>query len=84
MEHGDRVAFSRGPAGDTAELRGDCPKSILGVLDAVSLARNMTRIALVNEILGEWTAKKAHEAMLVHRVTTGNPAAAESRGGHPS
>jgi hypothetical protein len=87
-EHGREVmaqqdaqpaAFSRGPSGTTAELRGDCPREILNVLDAVSLARNKTRIALVNEILGAWAEKVTHEAMLVSRVAAGNPPLAEAR-----
>lgn len=77
----DRVAFSRGPAGSTAELRGDCPREIIDVLDAVAVARDTTRIALVNGILGEWAKKVTHEATLVHRVVGGNPQPADRRGG---
>lgn len=36
------------------ELRGPCPKRVVDLLDAVSLARSRTRMQLVNEILSEW------------------------------
>lgn len=70
--------FARGI--DTVELRGDCPREIVDVLDAVSMARNKTRTQLVNEILGAWAEKALHEAMLVCRVRPVNPQRAESSG----
>ena len=65
----------------TAELRGDCPRKIIDVLDAVSMARDQTRIALVNEILGAWAKKVLHESSLVHKIAGINPVSTESGGG---
>lgn len=81
MALNDRAPPRRGPQGDVAELRGDCPRQTLQVLDAVAIARDLTRIALVNEILGEWAAKKLHESMLIQRVTGANPQEVEAVGG---
>ena len=65
------------------DSRGDVPRSTLDVLDAVSIARGYpSRMALVNEILGNWADKVVHESSLVQRVIAGNPHAAEPRGGH--
>lgn len=66
--------------GPVTELRGNCPRLIVDVLDAVSQARGTTRTDLVNELLGEWAEKQLHEASLIHRVTRGNPLVAESFG----
>jgi hypothetical protein len=59
------------------ELRGMCPREVVDVLDAVSVAKGLTRTDLVNRILLDWAKRKHHEAMLVHRVTRGNPPAAD-------
>lgn len=53
---------------DTDELRGQTPKPILAVLDAVSIARRKSRIALVNEILAEWAMQAESEAVAITRV----------------
>lgn len=63
------------------ELRGDCPREIVDVLDAVAIARDVTRIELVNTILRKWARERSHEAMLVARVTRGQSALADERGG---
>lgn len=65
---------------ETAELRQLCPRQGLNMLDAVSMARQQTRTDLVNEILGEWAAKRLHESMMVHRVAGFNPSGSESVG----
>lgn len=57
----------------SVELRGDCPREIVDVLDAISQARRQTRGQLVNEILAAWVDQKRHELMMVERVTRGNP-----------
>lgn len=75
------IAFARSTDSNTTELRGECPKQTINVLDAVSMARDLTRTALVNEILGEWAAKKLHESILIQRITGGNPTGAEASGG---
>lgn len=77
----DIPAFARSEA-NTTELRGDCPRHTVNVLDAVSLARNINRNALVNEILGKWAKERAHEASLVQKLAGFNPDTAESSGVH--
>lgn len=74
-----QTAFARGESNHT-ELRGECPRTTVNVLDAVSIARDMTRTALVNEILGDWAKKKAHEAMMIHKLGGINPATADTAG----
>lgn len=75
----DTPAFSRQRSSDgqTTELRGDTPLLYAQVLDAVATARRTNRTALVNQILGDWVRQQLHEASLVHRVTRGNPDAAD-------
>lgn len=76
----DRPQFAR--RGDsTTELRGECPRQVVNVLDAVSMARDKTRTALVNEILGAWAEKVLHETNLVQRIAGGNPTQPEADGG---
>jgi hypothetical protein len=75
----ERPAFARGGT-ETVELRGECPRQIVNVLDAVSMARDKTRTALVNEILGAWADKVLHESMLVHRIAGVNPALPDATG----
>jgi hypothetical protein len=81
--HLERPALARSSGGEQlGELRQDCPRWILNVLDAVSMARgDKARTALVVEILGEYAKRKSHEAMLIHRLSGGNPQTAETHGG---
>ena len=55
------------------ELRGEYPKDLIDVIDAVSAAKRISRTELVGLVLAEWAEKKVHEATLIHRVTRGNP-----------
>jgi hypothetical protein len=76
-------AFARGEL--TAELRGECPRWILSVLDAVVMARGgqsagVHRATIVNEVLTEWAEKKRHEAMLVHRLAGVHPTDSDAGG----
>jgi hypothetical protein len=76
-------AFARGGTELTTELRGECPRWIVEVIDAVALARggpgaNIHRATIVNEVLAEWAEKKRHEAMLVHRIAGFNPTGSDS------
>jgi hypothetical protein len=73
----NRPAFARG---SKKELRQDIDVEILNVLDAVSLARDMTRAELVNEVLGTYTQQRVLESTLIERVTRGNPHAADRAG----
>ena len=66
-------------AGDWIELRGDIPRDVADVLDAVSMANSCSRIDVVNEILHEWASERVHEASVIMRVTRGNPPAGEAR-----
>ena len=66
---------------NTVELRGDSPEEVVSVIDAISLARRMNRMQLVNEILSEWVRQKLHETTLVQRVMRSNPAQAEATPG---
>lgn len=67
-------------SGPMTELRGQCPRLVIDVLDAVSQARGLSRTDLVNELLGEWAARQLHEASLIHRVTRSNPDVADLLG----
>lgn len=57
----------------TVELRGPCPRDIVDVIDAISSARDMDRMALVVEVLRDWARGRLHEATVLARVTRGNP-----------
>lgn len=59
------------------ELRGDCPRVTVDVLDALCRAQDKSRTELVNEILNGWAKQKLIEASLIARVTRGNPDVAE-------
>ena len=65
------------PSDDAVELRGPCPRAIVDVLDAVSASRNLTRMQLVNEVLGEYARQRRHEWMVAARVLRLNPAGVE-------
>jgi hypothetical protein len=53
---------------DVVELRGLAPRKTVDVLDAVALARKVSRTDIVNEVLAEWAADRVHESKLVLRV----------------
>lgn len=71
---------SRGADRLTVELRGQCPREVVDVLDAVALARDIERTELVNEVLKEYAARMVHLANVVSRVTRGNPALSDING----
>jgi hypothetical protein len=75
-----RPAFARG---GKRELRQDVDAEVLQVLDAVSLARDITRAELVSEILGRYAKQRLHERMLIDRLLRSNPADADASG-HPA
>lgn len=62
---------------DSAELRTDCPKSVIDILDAVSLAQRLTRGQLVVRVLSEWADQRHREASLIARLVRINPSDAE-------
>jgi hypothetical protein len=83
MEQGQQAASfarARNPDSSTVEVRVDMRKETVLWLDAMSMAEDRTRGALINEILGEWAAKQAHVHMVVNRVVGSNPSAVESAG----
>lgn len=73
-------AFSRSGR-VTVELRQQVAKETIDTLDAVSLARDMDRYELVEEVLGKWAAERRHEATLIANVMRGNGDGPESGGG---
>lgn len=64
----------------TTELRGPASKSTVDVIDAYSMARRMSRMELVNQILTEWVETRLHETSVVLSVSRGNPDLTEKLG----
>lgn len=60
------------PGDPFVELRGQAPRLIVDVLDAVSASRRISRWELVNEILEHYADDRMREATAVLRVTTGS------------
>lgn len=67
-------------AAENVELRGLCPRETVDILDAVCIARDMTRTDLVNQILGAWSTKVRHESTLVMRIVGSNPSISDADG----
>lgn len=55
------------------ELRGNCPREVVDVVDGWSQAKGMTRTAAVNLILHDWALKTLREHSVFSRVVKGNP-----------
>lgn len=55
------------------ELRGQCPREIIDVIDAWSAAKRINRMEAVNVILRSWAKNKVREHTIFARVTRGNP-----------
>lgn len=68
MANEDNTGSSSMASSETAEVRGPCAKDTVDVLDAISMARGLTRMQLVNEILGEWARMRRHELNVVSKV----------------
>ena len=60
---------------DTVEIRFEVPRELLVTLDAYCQARNMSKTAVMTELLSEWSAMKAHEWTLGCRMLGINPLA---------
>lgn len=60
------------------ELRGMAPRDLIDVLDAVSVARRISRTELVVEVLRAWANERIHEATVIARVAGINPAPTET------
>lgn len=52
------------------ELRGQAPRTLVDVLDAVSSHRRVSRWDLITEILEHWADDKMAETTAILRVTT--------------
>ncbi len=57
------------PETASVELRGQAPREIVDMLDAISTHRRITRWELLIELLSEWRDDKEREAVVVARVT---------------
>jgi hypothetical protein len=66
----------------TVELRGECPRHTVDMLDAVSMAENTTRTALVNKILQRWEEEERHKHSIVARVLHIKAVDTDAPGGH--
>ena len=62
------------------ELRGPCPRETLDIIDAVSMARGLSRMELVNSVLAKYCVDVVREANMVYRVARGNPALRDASG----
>ena len=60
------------------ELRGDIPRELIDVIDAVAMAEKSNRMTVVRKILGEWVEEQVHRSTLILRIRRGNGNAAES------
>lgn len=62
---------------DTVELRGEIPRELADVIDAVSIAEGRSRVQQVIVVLGEWADKQRRISTILHQVTRGNPPRAD-------
>ena len=58
---------------DTKELRGDAPTDMVCALDALALAKDLTRHAYVLEVLGKHVNKEMHRHIVEANALRGNP-----------
>lgn len=64
-------------ASDTKELRGDAPLELVQALDALALARDLTRTAYVNSVLEKHVRLELHRHSVTTNMLRGNPMLAE-------
>ena len=60
-------------AAETKELRGDAPIELVCALDALALAKDLTRHAYVIEVLGKHVNKEMHRHIVEANALRGNP-----------
>lgn len=65
------------------ELRGNSPRWVVDVLDALAQARNQSRWEVVSQVLAEYARAREHEAMIICRVTGCNGSSADKNGIRP-
>ncbi len=56
---------------ETVEMRGDVPVWAGAVFEAVRRGRNLTKDALLAQILMDWAKQETHVATLIDRLTRG-------------
>lgn len=56
-------------SGSPIELRGQAPRTLVDVLDAVSAHRRITRWELITQVLEEWADDRMRETTAIIRVT---------------
>lgn len=64
--------------GELVELRGEVPRELVDVLDAVAISKGTNRMVILRAVLTNWVQTKVHEADLIRRVTEGNGSTAAS------
>jgi hypothetical protein len=67
-----------GGSKDTVELRGDIPRELADVLDAVSIAEGRSRVQQVIVVISEWAERQRRIATVLHQITKRNPARPDS------
>jgi len=63
------------------EMRGDIPHWSSQVFEAVRRGRNMTKDALLSQIIVDWAKEEVHVATLIERLTRSNADGFPSIGG---
>ena len=58
---------------DTKELRGDAPTDLVTALDALALAKDLTRHAYVVLVLGKHVESELHRHIVEANALRGNP-----------
>jgi hypothetical protein len=64
------------------ELRGDLPRDLVDVIDAVAISEGSSRIDVVADVLAAWAAREVHRASLISRIAGRNPPPPDSTGLH--
>ncbi len=65
---------------DSVELRTECPRETVDVLDAFSVAHRINRGQLVVRILSEWARERLHEHSVLAKVARLTPEALDEFG----
>jgi len=65
-----------------SEVRFDIPLEDMAVLDAYCLCNNLSRTAVIQNLLLDWTQDKRREATMICRVAGINPIRSESDSDH--
>ena len=60
-------------AGDKVEARGELPREVVDVVDAVSVVKGRSRWQQIMVVVSDWAAEQRRLANVIHNVTKGNP-----------